>query len=996
MNNTLKYNFSYFVIPDSIYHFTYENYNDLQITNDEVLLKRNINKDFNFDNTLIKMERNINYQTDIINNNISFNKNYYKKRKINIKNNLFKKIIIDKNIYYNKIISNIFKNKKNYTTTSQTKFSYFMENINQYNKEIFNKKKNILNKKDLTYNRNLSYDDNYFQLKYNIKNIKPNKLDILCHYKKRYIFSNNGIFKNIYKNKFINNNKTKFVKIENKNNKYSVYTNDNKIILDRNTKNIYEQKNSVKLKKITYNSSTLKNILFNKYSSKKININNLPYYIKKYDKIFNMKDNNLKLNKISSKEISKLKKILINKDFNKKIKLFNNLSYKNNKNTSFKNTNNAQNYYNTKKINYKQILLNTKIYNDIKKIKQKKIRDYNQFQSYPYIKRNSRCPITNIDYKNKGFIFINNSIYINTINNVVQINKISVYKVFSEIYNKNFGIIKNQNKKILNSFKNIAFMQNISRRKIKNINNYNILKKENNYQIYNEKIKKQLLNNNFYRTILVKKNEKFNINSIVGGNIYNTIKGSLLEGKQNKKIFLQIDNEKIKKNIKNKIFIDKNILFNSSKKYDKKINIEKNIRLTSTSGYDKNIEINKEFLLDNKIIKINYKLNIDKNILLEKYMKNNINIIINNKLLKKNLSKQINIEKDILIKNNNQKDLSIKNNNKYINNITRIIKTEPPQINLELYKTLWFIKGIGETDLKILPNIDYNYPALIDIFVEKPDYTYIFEYENTFKEFLDDNYIVELYNYDYNLISTLSVPKVEILETNNDIINLKIEKDNTEENRFKFTIKIVYPELNYIIIRQPVNEYMTAVLYTVTQKFLGENKHPIPFGNDLGIREIPIHINIMVEFINMLLLIWQHRFLAFSGQVGIHAIYGLVNLVYEWLTLETSQSAEYIQEYYRCFRWLRWEAEKVYNIAKADPKLNGNKWINFVINEMIDYIEMHHIDVIPILEDIRNTDDWRNWFTDPTFDIKFMLDKFKGERKRLSDNNYRLTSAKSI
>lgn len=587
----------------------------------------------------------------------------------------------------------------------------------------------------------------------------------------------------------------------------------------------------------------------------------------------------------------------------------------------------------------------------------------------------------------------NNHIYIKRINHLIKnfdknnnISNINVNKRNLYLYKKNISSsnINKINYKLFSCENNVYTLTLKNKLKIKN-NITNYLEK-NNFTKHIKQNCAYILNKNFNRDFLINKNNLSN------------------QSKNAKNINIDIHHKLYKEKKLDNILIYKNYLFKNKNVASQKISINNSLLLSSTFLFDKNVIVKKDILLHNYFENTENKTQLkkEKKYLLERQINKTLNVKGSKEKhnLKQSISSKIKLKSNILInKSNISKRTKIKIEDKKETTLIptyRNIKKEESTLNLELYKTLWFIKGIGETDLKILPNTDYKYPALIDIFVEKPNYTYIFEYENTFKEFLNDNYTIELYDYDYNLISTLSIPQIKTLEESNSIINLKIEEMAIEENRFKFIINIIYPKLNYIIIRQPVNEYMAAVLYTVTEKFLGENRHPIPFGNDLGIREIPIHINIMIEFINILLLIWQHRFLAFSGQVGIHAIYGLVNLVYEWLTLDTSQNVEYIEEYYRCFRWLRWEAEKVYNVAKADPKLNGNKWINFLINEMIDYMEMHHIDVIPILEDIRNTDDWRNWFTDPTFDIKFMLDKFKGERKKLSDNNYRLTSSRTI
>ena len=1074
--SSVTYNFSYFVIPDSIYHFTYENFNSIKIVNDEFLLKRDVQKPLYYnENNLIKKERKI--TRDLYkNDNISFlNKNTL----INNKDMLLKNNIIDSQMY-KKFLTNIYLSnnivvlKKNNIKITNNKRKnlikskkYYDCNISDYiniSKHI-NEKLKTNNYSSYILNKNKHFaiigKKNDIIRVFSNKRTLKNNIDRLQFYTRNKIKTkqNNIVYKNNYKNKNVINVEKNII---------NDVTIDNANIVNRSILNKYLAKNN-------FNINDIKNsiIKIHKENNNKIklsNIDNIRYFTKSSKSIF-LINNVQKVNKYFDSyflKTNEINKSYIYKTLNKKIQDVINKNYKILKNNSksnnikINNTNKIKHISSKKfnlKINYlsksnkiisKNIILNEKkienkfskfisskidlIHNKMLGFKNEKLSNVKLTNNIQYIKKynNKNILVYNIDKFSKKSN--HNIVENNNINKLKKIDSKEIYKYINNISK----MYKENNKKIrIPNIDNIRYFTKSSKpisliNNVHKVNKYfdkykiSLYKEEFVYKNFNKKFNINIHNNikidkQIHRKIFVEKNINYPISKFQ--NRFLKIDSGILLKKNNNIKYINLNKEKItilnksiqtkqlnvhfgfelknNSNKRNVIFFNKDNYLSNEANKNQKIYINKINQLYSTSNIDKDMIIHKNKLLYSELRIGDNKANIKIEDIYQ--LKNNRKLSLKNnstniKYLNKNISKKISQIEQNKLKNNAYKN-NIKVSKDLYNSLettNRKIEVEKPQINLELYKTLWFIKGLGETDLKILPNIDYNYPALIDIFVEEPDFTYIFEYENTFKEFLNDNYTIELYDYDYNLISILSISQVKELETNNDVINLKIKEIENEENRFKFTIKIVYPKLNYIIIRQPVNEYMEAVLYTVTEKFLGENRHPIPFGNDLGIKEIPIHINIMVEFINILLLIWQHRFLAFSGQVGIHAIYGLVNLVYEWLTLETSQSAEYIEEYYRCFRWLRWEAEKVYNIAKADPKLNGNKWINFVINEMIDYMEMHHIDVMPILEDIRNTDDWRNWFTDPTFDIKFMLDKFKGERKRLSDNNYRLTSTRTI
>lgn len=319
----------------------------------------------------------------------------------------------------------------------------------------------------------------------------------------------------------------------------------------------------------------------------------------------------------------------------------------------------------------------------------------------------------------------------------------------------------------------------------------------------------------------------------------------------------------------------------------------------------------------------------------------------------------------------------------------KIIEKEVEE-HLNLHKRFWFLDRLGEIDYKILPNRDYDYPAELGIFSNKIEGEYIYDYKESFKEL--GLYSVTVYSEDLTILAKHTIDSLERYNNTINGVKLRVHITETDDKVYThecwFEIATSIEDIAYIKIRQPKSsESKNTFIFVATEKFLSEN-HPIPFGADLGIKEIPVSINIMVDFMNILLLIWGKRYLAFSGMQGTKAIKGFVKLVHQWVTLDTSLEEDSIEDYHRCYRWLRWEGEKIYNKAKLDPNLRGNYWVEETIYEMIDYLEMHHFDKMPEWElGAFKMDEHRDIFNDPNLDIPVVLDKFKGMRKRAIRTN---------
>jgi len=166
------------------------------------------------------------------------------------------------------------------------------------------------------------------------------------------------------------------------------------------------------------------------------------------------------------------------------------------------------------------------------------------------------------------------------------------------------------------------------------------------------------------------------------------------------------------------------------------------------------------------------------------------------------------------------------------------------------------------------------------------------------------------------------------------------------------------------------------------------DRHPILDGKELGLKEIPLAINIMIEIINILIMMWIKYYRAFWGWTGTQAVWGITNSIFQWITLESSiaeqQKKESKEHYNRCYRWIRWEAEKMIIMARNDVELRGNYYVGLYLEELINYMQEHHFDTMPMFKDVSKMDEWRGVFgKDLEKDIIGVLDKVKGIRHKV-------------
>lgn len=342
-----------------------------------------------------------------------------------------------------------------------------------------------------------------------------------------------------------------------------------------------------------------------------------------------------------------------------------------------------------------------------------------------------------------------------------------------------------------------------------------------------------------------------------------------------------------------------------------------------------------------------------------------------------------NIKLETIMRTHKYFKIGVLNNHTALTKNSKIIQTDNSVAQSHLHRRLWFIRNNNQpTDSIILPS-DYDYPVKIESFNSDIDGYSKFQWQNSFAKY-DRPLMVKIYDAQYNLL--------EYFYMKEDYANWLFYEHTTSQGRLSVSttnhitsckLTIFNPRAAYITIQHPKDNDGYTAWYAVAKPILAQS-HPIPIGNDLGLRELPVPIEILVETINILLLMWSKFFMAFTGQTGIKAISGLCATFHEWITLATSQeqAGTNIKYYYRMWRWLRWESECIIEKAKYDPELTGNYWVEQLLTEMQDYMLQHHFNYMPLFKDIEKMDEHRNIFNSPDNNIEFILDKYKGLRNR--------------
>ncbi|MDS1005111.1 hypothetical protein P9J83_16680 [Clostridium sporogenes] len=550
------------------------------------------------------------------------------------------------------------------------------------------------------------------------------------------------------------------------------------------------------------------------------------------------------------------------------------------------------------------------------------------------------------------------------------------------------------------------------------------IEKEKNKYIFKEitKIKKELGKELKIRSKKIKKNNSISLNKTKDA-IIDIKNNTELNSSKNKDIFIYHKNRllgrKILKLNKNNnlinLSIDKeNLQFNKSKsiytnligekelfKYkslnsldlEKYINIKKGVGHYFNRSYCKNIYMDKF-----KFVQKHGTKNINKN----KYSfidRLNLKEVakISNKVM---LNRDIVVGIDINTSINNLEILNLK----YIGKIYKFILMYNIALkDLEKYRIRNALNKIVEKKLFKDHNKKYFYKDVfksidksVNKYLDRQTIKSIFKYDN---KYLDRGYKANIFKHNekyLNIISIINIYKQieidllnlsiwQVYRQNNKCLNNEAIRQIYTSNKNKFieitkrwwwlkptgaTDKLIVPNKDYI--------YNSSLLNNLDYQYLRANNHPIEWGKDWGldynIPPMEISIEIMLDLINILMMIWHKNSQAWLRCTGKEAIQFIMELIYDWYTLDTSNPNI---DYIRAYRWIRWEAEKVYfcNIE------NGLQAIGLLIANLIDYMKQHYFNLVPIWYNPKAMDIEREFNKAATSgDIMRDLDKLKGKR----------------
>lgn len=631
-----------------------------------------------------------------------------------------------------------------------------------------------------------------------------------------------------------------------------------------------------------------------------------------------------------------------------------------------------------------------------------------------------------IKYINNFDVSKNREIY--NINNIFNLENPLFLNIYIDCFNKN---LSNFNKRVyeyvnlfykLSKFKDYSDIKNLCH----NINLERFIIERSLYISSYFFADKYFINNADIYNIQLLKKESFDIYKIL-----NSIKS--------KKMIKQVNIYKFFQNLSSvsiyEILKNKNLFYFSKDKSKEYINLFSCINIMKSYSQAENTLFTKHFA---KIIKqvnkyslINFNENIEKDMFYyniinfsDKNFKD-INLYnINNIYLKKGIKAISDFNISNFLHYSQSKNINIDKSEKlfiydcikygFINFFINKFLNKDLDNDLNLKEIFDFNRNINllnkeNKDISDNNKIEFfSYDKTADYFID-----YIEKYFNTERNIYTER-ILNIYNNDK--LKILNTEKINLLEKyiyefymeqakeaakEKGIINI----DNIHElklwQRFWFLKagnvydKKILPYYDYPYEDKPIkfegfddlNTENWQVVYPYT--FWKEiNFYPVKEGSSLGKNEIDLAVNIMIEFINIIILLWSKYYKAFWGWTGTQAVLGITTSVYEWINLETSRLSQDLKQsrkhYNRCYRWLRWEAEKVSLIARNDMELRGNYYVEILIHEMISYMENHHFNTMPIFEDINKMDEWRNMFDrDLQEDIKWILDKVKGIRHKM-------------
>lgn len=273
-----------------------------------------------------------------------------------------------------------------------------------------------------------------------------------------------------------------------------------------------------------------------------------------------------------------------------------------------------------------------------------------------------------------------------------------------------------------------------------------------------------------------------------------------------------------------------------------------------------------------------------------------------------------------------------------------------------------------------------------NVFKVKDKYTdrmyvkHIFELDS---KFLNDLIVVPMYK-EYQK-SIIDIPIQHISMDHSMYLNKASDKEIylPRENKFIEVTKRWWwlnetsPEDHLIVPNKDYGQ-MASLLNNYNYEYLRYSNHPIEWGQgwgkDTSIPPAAISIEIMVDLVNIIIMIWHKNVQGWLRVSGKEAIQLLMELIYDWYNMNTSSPNH---SYYRAYRWIRWEAEKVYFMNTT----SGLQAIGILVKNLRDYLKIHHFNRVPIWRNPRAMDEERNYNRlAQNGDLMVPLDKNKGKR----------------
>lgn len=304
----------------------------------------------------------------------------------------------------------------------------------------------------------------------------------------------------------------------------------------------------------------------------------------------------------------------------------------------------------------------------------------------------------------------------------------------------------------------------------------------------------------------------------------------------------------------------------------------------------------------------------------------------------------------------------------------------------------------------------------IDIFKNSIEFINNINYRNIFK----DNSLCSLNKIETNIFkdTLYGLNKAKKILVNNNLYslnknNIKVLKDslyNLNKDAVDI-IKNIYNSTGLEVIKRwwileatsPCDKRILPYDYNYSSNPVMLNnriidKHPISFmpylennkGIDLnyGLEEINLSIEIMLDMVNIVGIIVQHSASQFTNCSGQESIEFIMELLLDWLNLDTTITEMQLkgsrEHYLRCYRWIRWEAEKVWFMADKDhtqDKMMGIKYAGILFANLLDYMKYHHFDIVPLWRNLKYMDIERQFNRQAVNgDLIKDLNKLKGKR----------------